>query len=272
MVGILTPELPLEAAQTGYSLGSTILDKLLPAGAGPTITVPVSEVTTGLKSTDGIFAREVVLSQLTDAVRLIDESDPDKIVTLGGECSVSVAPFAHLAARYGDDLAVIWIDAHADCTLPGDTYDGYHAMALSHLTGHGDPEIVDALPKTVDPSRVAIAGVHAWTDWDLPNARQWGIQSFSADELNTATAPLLAWLKATGCSRIAVHLDLDVVDSNDIILGLGKEPNGLSREALVRTITDLANAAELVGVSIAEYVPRQVIALRELLNSLPLPQ
>jgi arginase len=236
------------------------------------VTVPVSGASDSLESQQGIFARDVVLTQLREAVRLIDEAHPDKIVTLGGECSVSVAPFAHLAAKYGDDLAVIWLDAHSDCTLPDDPYDGYHAMALSHLTGHGDQEVVEALPATVNPSRVALAGVHAWTDWDLPNAHQWGIQSFSADELNAGTKPLLAWLESTGCSRVAVHLDLDVVDSNDIILGLGMEPNGLSRAALTRTITDLANTVELVAITVAEYVPRQVIAVSELLNTLPLPK
>ncbi|BCW58612.1 arginase family protein [Arthrobacter sp. StoSoilB20] len=268
----LIPELPLAAAQTGYSIGSSILGALLPATDGPVLTVPVSSNTQDFESTQGIFAREAVLSQLTEAVGLIQEASPAKIVTLGGECSVSVAPFAHLAARYGDDLAIVWLDAHADCTLPDDAYDGYHAMALSHLIGKGDRDIVGALPATIAPSRVALAGVHAWTDWDLPNAREWGIQSFSAEDLNRGTETLLTWLEGTGCSKVAVHLDLDVVDSNDIVLGLGMEPGGLSREALIRTVTDLTTTAELVGVTVAEYVPRQVIAVQEILNALPLPK
>ena len=52
---------------------------------------------------------------------------PNKIVTLGGECSVSVVPFTYLANKYKDDVAMIWIDAHPDITLPGDVYPGYHA-------------------------------------------------------------------------------------------------------------------------------------------------
>lgn len=271
VVAALTPELPQEAAQTGYSLGSTILDHILPAESGRTVTVPVSATTSGLETSDGIFAREQVLSQLKAAVRLIGDADPDKITTLGGECSVSVAPFAHLAAKYGEDLAVVWFDAHADCTLPGDAYDGYHAMALSHLTGHGDQEIVGSLPARVDPSKVALAGVHAWTEWDEPTAKEWGIQSFSAEQLNSGTDSLLAWLKATGCSKVAVHLDLDVIDSKEIVLGLGMEPDGLSRESLAKAFAELSNAADIVAVTVAEYVPRQVIAIRELLTSLPLP-
>ncbi|BCW58555.1 arginase family protein [Arthrobacter sp. StoSoilB20] len=271
-VAALAPELSQEAGQTGYGLGSAILNHILPAESGRTIAVPVPTTTEGLETNGGIYAREQVLSQVKDAVRLIDEADPDKIVTLGGECSVSVAPFAHLAAKYGEDLAVVWFDAHADCTLPGDPYDGYHAMALSHLTSHGDEEIVGTLPATVDPSRVALAGVHSWTEWDEPTAKEWGIQSFSAKQINDGTASLLAWLKATGCSKIAVHLDLDVIDSKEIVLGLGMEPDGLSRASLIRAFADLSKAADIVGVTVAEYVPRQVIAVRELLASLPLPK
>jgi arginase len=50
------------------------------------------------------------------------------------------------------------------------------------------------------------------------------------------------------------------------------EPDGLSRESLVRAFADLSTAAEIVAVTVAEYVPRQVIAVRELLTSLPLPK
>jgi arginase len=51
---------------------------------------------------------------------------------------VSVAPFSELARRYGDDLAIVWIDAHPDVGTPQSEYPGYHAMAVATLTGHGD--------------------------------------------------------------------------------------------------------------------------------------
>lgn len=60
------------------------------------------------------------------------------MVTLGGECSVIVVPFSYLAHKYQNDVAVIWIDAHPDITLPGNTYTGYHAMAVTALMGKGD--------------------------------------------------------------------------------------------------------------------------------------
>src|SRR4249919_316451 len=39
-----------------------------------------------------------------------------------GGASVSVAPFSDLAARYGDDLAILWIDPHPDIGTPAREY------------------------------------------------------------------------------------------------------------------------------------------------------
>ncbi len=78
-------------------------------------------------------------------------SNPDKIVTLeGGECSVSVVPrLPILLKKYDNDVAVIWIDAHPDITLPGDVYSGYHAMAVTACMGYGDKEIIAELPSRI---------------------------------------------------------------------------------------------------------------------------
>ena len=98
----------------------------------------------------------MVRDQLAAALEVIGQHDPARIATLGGECSVSVAPFSHLAHRYGDDLAIIWIDSHPDIGTPDSEYPGWHAMAVAALTGHGDPSLLELLPATVQPGRVAL--------------------------------------------------------------------------------------------------------------------
>jgi arginase len=135
---------------------------------------------------------------------------------------------AALARHYGNDLAVLWIDSHPDIGTPASVYPGFHAMAVAALTGHGDPDLLSLLPATVSPGHVALVGLHEWTeDDDFPNVAQWGIQTFSPDQLRQSTQPLLQWLAATGCARVAVHLDVDTVDSNEIVLGRGAVPDGL---------------------------------------------
>ena len=240
-------EFPLDVARRGYAVGTAVLEER-----------------------DGVEAKAVVLEQLAGALEVVRRYEPARIVTVGGECSVSVAPFSELARRYGEDLAIVWIDAHPDVGTPQSEYPGYHAMAVATLTGHGDPDVWELLPATVSPDRVALVALHSWADDDFPNIAEWGIQLFGPDELRGSTRPLLDWVAATGCSRVAIHFDVDAVDGDEIALGLGVEPGGLTSAEVRRIVADVDGAADVVGFTIAEFVPRQVIHLRQILNGFPL--
>jgi arginase len=198
-VAMLTRELPFPAAQLGYHLGSRLLQMIAPPADGPEAVVPVGTNQQGLHTTDGIFARDVVLTQLRAALEIIASHNPDRIVTLGGECSVSVAPFTYLASRYGADLAVVWMDAHPDTGMPECNYDGFHAMAVSHILGHGDPQIVAALPAVVDTSRLALAGLHVWEPDQEPFTKGWGLATFPPKSSTLAPSR-----SSTGCASPAV--------------------------------------------------------------------
>jgi arginase len=266
----LAAEFPFDVARRGYAVGSAVLEAVLPSHDGPTAAVPVETGDVGLEKLDGIEAKRAVVDQLSRALEIIRKRNPTRIVTLGGECSVSVAPFSELAAHYGDDLAILWIDSHPDIGTPASEYPGYHAMAVAALTGHGDPEVLSQLPAIVAAERVALVGLHSWTDDDYPNIAKWGIHSFSPGDLRHSSEPLLAWLAATGCTRVAIHFDVDTIDSDEIVLGLGAEPGGLASAQVRRIITDAGAAADVVGFTIAEYFPRQVMHMQQILQGLPL--
>ncbi|GAB7109707.1 hypothetical protein JCM4814A_80220 [Streptomyces phaeofaciens JCM 4814] len=100
----------------------------------------------------------------------------------------------------------------------------------------------------------------------------WGIPSFSPGQLRSSTGPFLDWLRATGCTRVAIHFDVDTNDSNEIGLGLGFVPGGLTRSEVRRIVTDFDKAADVVGLTIAEFIPRQVMHLQQILNGFPLLQ
>jgi len=269
-VRTLFSEVPFEESRRGYAVGAAVLNAVLPAHSGPTALVPVEVGDRGLDKQDGIEAKEAVIAQLAAALEVIGRHRPRRILTLGGECSVSVAPFSWLARRYGDDLAVLWVDSHPDVGTPASRYSGYHAMAVAVLTGHGDPEVLRLLPATLDPRRVALVGLHSWTEDDFPNAARWGIRSFRPGDLRRSSQPLLEWLEASRCSRVAVHFDVDVVDSNEIVFGLGAEPGGLTSNEVRRLVADVSAVADVVGLTIAEFIPRQVIRLQQLLRNFPL--
>ncbi|WP_205522432.1 MULTISPECIES: hypothetical protein [unclassified Streptomyces] len=96
------------------------------------------------------------------------------------------------------------------------------------------------------------------------------IRSFAPDALRDSARPLFDWLETTGCSRVALHFNVDAVDSNEIVLGLGIEPHGLTGAEVPRIVADIDRATDVVGSTIAEFVPRQVMHLQRILDGFPL--
>jgi arginase len=65
-----------------------------------------------------------------------------------------------------------------------------------------------------------LVGLHAWADDDIADVAHWGIRSFSPADLRATTQPLGEWLAGTGCSRVAIHFDVDTIDSDELVLHL----------------------------------------------------
>ncbi len=270
-VEALAPEFPFDVARRSYTVGTRVLQAVLPPHDGPTAVVPVGLGDEGLEERDGIEAKAAVLAQLDAALGIIRDHDPERITTLGGDCGVSMAPFAALAERYGDDLAVLWVDSHPDMGTGETEYAGYHAMVVSALTGHGDPEILERLPATLPASRVALVGMHDWTDPSLPPlADEWGLTVFPPDRLRDDSAALIEWLRGTGASKVAIHFDVDTIDADEVQLGLGYDRGGLTSAQARRVVADIDVEVDVVALTVAEYIPRQVIRVQRLLEGFPL--
>lgn len=260
-----------EQASRGYYLGAHLLDFLAPSTGQKTLTVPVSTEICNRVVTDGVLDRDAIAQQTRAALDILDIEKPDRIVTLGGECSVSVVPFTWLASKYPDDVAVIWIDAHPDITLPGDVYPAYHAMAVTALMGDGDKKILGQLPAKIDPSRILFVGLRDWERDEIKvRQNEYGIKHLTPEETVSGSEKVIEWLRNTGASNVVIHFDMDVLDPNEIIAAVGVVPDGMKIAEVVRVINDVAKEKNLVGLTVAEPMPRTAIILKEMLNQLPL--
>lgn len=260
-----------EQASRGYYLGAHLLDFLAPSTGQKTLTVPVSTEICNRVVTDGVLDRDAIAQQTRAALDILDIEKPDRIVTLGGECSVSVVPFTWLASKYPDDVAVIWIDAHPDITLPGDVYPAYHAMAVTALMGDGDKKILSQLPAKIDPSKILFVGLRDWERDEIKvRQNEYGIKHLTPEETVSGSEKVIEWLRNTGASNVVIHFDMDVLDPNEIIAAVGVVPNGMKIAEVVRVINDVAKEKNLVGLTVAEPMPRTAIILKEMLNQLPL--
>ena len=266
------PDIPANDVSRGYFLGAQLLQILAPESKQQTVEVPISLDIKSHKEEKGISGYRAIIKQSKDALNLIRKENPDRIVTLGGECSVSVVPFTYLSEKYPDDVAVVWIDAHPDLNLPGDSYTGYHAMALTACFGMGDKEIMDILPAKLNPAKSIIVGLRTWDDTNASKERQEqiGVKSLLPACVIRNSTTVLDWLKTTGASKVVIHFDLEALDPAEIIAAVGTDPDGLKIETVVRVINDIAKEYDVVGLTIAEPMPRVAIKIKNMLNQMPL--
>ena len=266
-------ELKPEDSSRGYYLGAKLLSILAPQNNNhETLEVPVSLDIKNREIKNGIMDYDFIVSQTKNALDILNKSNPDKIITFGGECSVSVVPFTYLNKKYDNDAALIWIDAHPDITLPEDnTYAGYHAMAVSACMGNVDKDISSILPSRISSDKILFVGLRDWERDEIKKRQQeYGIPHFAPDETSSSSECIINWLKKCNASKVLIHFDLDVLDPNEIIAAAGVSDNGMKIKEAVRVINDISKEKEIVGFTIAEHMPRIEIMLKNMMYDLSL--
>jgi arginase len=212
--------------------------ELLPADAR--VTVPVLDADGAMAA--GVRALDVIVENLRltrDALAGLD----DVVVTAGGDCGVELAPVAAARARHGDELTVLWIDAHPDVSTPETLPSGsFHGMVLRTLLGEGAPPLTPDVP--LRPAQVILTGVRSFELGQREYLETAGIRSHPVEELERALDGL--------SGPVYVHLDLDVLDPAEFASTCYPEPDGPS----VQRVIDLISRIDgIVGASITEHAP-----------------
>ncbi len=269
-------------ALEAYHFGAKLLDMIVPAEKSNVATVTVSEPDGAeLPLEDGIIAKSALLSQADSAAKILNENKPNKLLILGGDCLVDLMPFAYLNEKYDGDLAILWVDSHPDI-LTKEHYSHAHAMVLANLMGIGDKDFTDRVPLPIKPSNIMYAGLYDMMPVERAFLDKHQIGWATPNELAETSQPILDWFKSTGAKHLAVHLDLDVLNpaifrslyfSNpkDTAETFASIPQGrMLMTEVTRLLSDVSEVAEIVGLGIAEHLPWDTIALKKMLEKLPL--
>ena len=166
-------------------------------------------------------------------------------LTVGGECNADLTPIAVAHERYGDDLTLVWIDAHPDVYAPGELSSGsFHAMVVRTLLGEGPAELVPDRPLRVD--QVRLAGRRVVTEPEVAFLARSGLRWHGVADAEEVLVGL--------AGPVHLHIDLDVLDPSEFTSVGYSEPNGMSVDQLVTLITRIQN---VVSAAICEYAPGQ---------------
>lgn len=162
-----------------------------------------------------------------------------------------------------------------------DEWKNYHAMVLASLVGEGDPDFARMSKVSVDPSHVVFAGIDDQGETEKAVYQKHAFKNVLTADFEMSSDKVIDLLRKTGASKVAVHFDLDVLDTNEFkgqgaarpdIFGehYKKTYPGASIASVVRLIQDTAKAFDLVGLGITEHFPADAIILADMLKELPL--
>lgn len=186
-------------------------------------------------------------------------------VFLGGDHSISmgsVSAVARWCAERGQELFVLWFDAHADFNTPAISPSGnLHGMSLALLCGEDefDDSFGGAWRGQVDPGNVTLFGARSIDAGERALLEDRGIDVIDMRTIDEqgATAPIRQFLERVAAANGHLHLsiDVDALDP-DVAPAVGTVvPGGLTyREA--HLVMEMLHDAGLVGsLDIVELNP-----------------
>jgi arginase len=145
-------------------------------------------------------------------------------VILGGDHSIAIGTFSAMASHYkaaGQELGLIWFDAHADINTPETSRTGnIHGMPLATLLGHGDSELVDLggyAPK-IKPEYCAHIGARDLDHGERLRVHEFGLREnfFTMSDIDRrgmlACVDDAIAVAAKAPGGYAVTFDIDMID------------------------------------------------------------
>jgi arginase len=186
-------------------------------------------------------------------------------VVLGGDHSVAVGTVSGVAKAFrerGENIGLIWLDAHADMNTPESSPSGnIHGMPLACLAGAGPRELTELLgprPK-VQPRNAVIVGLRDVDQVEKARVHESGVRAFTMrdiDERGMRAVMEDAILIATeGTAGFHLSLDMDFVDPADAP-GVGTPVRGGAtyREAHL-ALEMICDSGKMIAMEVVEVNP-----------------
>jgi len=188
-------------------------------------------------------------------------------VVLSGNCGATIGAVAGASLGTGagarDDLGIVWLDAHGDFNTPETSESGFlDGMALATLVGRCWRRVAATVPgfAPIAERRVLHVGARALDPEEETELESSAVAVVPASELRGrgVAAALAAPLDAltSGCRRVHLHVDLDVLDARSVGRANGFAPEGgLSLAELGEVVRMLGKRAPIASVTFSAYDP-----------------
>lgn len=264
-----------------YAFGSELLQYIIPKNSNNiSREIPVDfDFNHKQKVENGVTSEKALLKQYDEAKKILEDIGPDKVITLGGDCSVTQAPFDYLNETYHGKLGVLWLDAHPDiATIEDSTH--LHEMIVGNLIGHGAKQFSNKSRYLIPKENFLFAGL---IEKDLrpkdQNVKNFSMEVIGPKDFTDSDNKIKEWITNNNIEFLAIHFDLDVLKPDDFRSILPAEPyldekefgaaiGELSLNEVIDFIQKIEKQVGIVGFNITEHIPWDAINLNKGLSKL----
>ena len=177
-------------------------------------------------------------------------------VLLSGSC---FAGLGMVAAMDEPAPGVVWFDAHGDFNTPDSSVDGYFdGMGLAMLTGEAwrgmsGPSMGGA---SVPESAVVLAGARDFDDLERQRLDSSAVLQVAPENIDSDGDIADAVNEMDPApSGLYLHVDLDVLDSDEARVNIYSVPGGLKAEQLQSQVRSLLDTCPVRALSLTAYDP-----------------
>lgn len=223
------------------------------------VEVSTEDVSTSINN---IVGYAEIFKQLVQSKTLITQEQPETICTVGGGCDADIASISFLNNKTKGNMAVLWFDAHGDIHTPESSASKYfYGMPLRALLGDGEKAIVElAYPKLL-PSQLIMLGIRDLDEAEKRYIAEQNICVFTVKDIEQGIDSVIKAVKTKGYDNIYVHIDLDVLDSDEFPHVPVPAPVGLKINTFKELLKKLDKEFKIVGMGLFEYQPSEVQAI-----------
>lgn len=187
-----------------------------------------------------------------------------RILSLGGDHSVAMGSIEGARRVLGENLLVLWIDAHGDFNTPERSPSGnLHGMPLAALCGAFSfaNSQWNWLTGSLKGTQVIHAGGRAFDPNEATVMRQFGIEVVDMTQVRQQplmhlAETVLQTLAHDDKKRLWISLDVDAI-SSEHTPGTGTpEPEGINPKDCMALIRSLTASAQCLGMEVVELNPK----------------
>lgn len=260
-----------------YYYGAKLLPHILPENNNHEIYHVEIEKPNGSKKEiyNGIYGGKEVAEDIKKAKLVLKNANPDRIITIGGDCVVSQAPFDYLHGKY-DNLGIIWIDAHSDVGDSEHKYPEANGVVLKCLLGKGEKIFTDLLENgNFEGEQIFYLGLQCAAKYQRDFLESMGINCKIQHRDFPSNEELTAFLRKY--ENILIHLDIDVLDpeffhstyfANKNLLSVSSVTGKMKLDELKEKLQLIDSESNIVGLTIAEFLPFEAESLNKMFGSM----